>query len=84
MKGIRTTEIRTFVKASGEEGIIKVMEQMAERLSACEQQCQEMALMQLQMVKVIDQVTSGAGAMREQIEKMQGRDDDDDLPMAHV
>lgn len=82
MKGIRATEIRTFVKAAGEEGIIKVMEQMAERVSACEQQCSEMAQMQLQMVKIIDQITSGAGAMREQIERMQGSGDDDDLPFA--
>lgn len=82
MKSIRTTEIRTFIKASGEEGIVKVLEQLSERQSALEQQQQEVAIHLLNMTKVVDQVTSGAGAMREQIEKMQGGPDDDDLPFA--
>lgn len=84
MKGIRATEVRLFVKAHGEDGMIKVLEQCLERCAALEQNMSEMAHIQYEMMKLTDKVVTGAGVLRDQVEKMQrgGIDDDDDLPMA--
>lgn len=84
MKGIRTTEVRNFIRVHGEDGMIKCIEQLYERQSATEQAVKENGLMLLQMSKMMAQIVDGAGAMRDKIEQMQGRDDsDDDLPMAN-
>lgn len=83
MKGIRATEVRNYIRVRGETGMIDCIEQLYERMSAIDQQISELAQLQLQIIKALDQVTTGAGNMRNQIEKMQGRDeDDDDLPPA--
>ena len=86
MKGIRTAEIERFIKAYGsspEYGIIKVLEQLSERQSALEQNMQENGMILLQMSKMMAQITDGAGAMRDKIETMQGKEGDNDLPPAH-
>ena len=83
MKGIRTTEVRTFIRAHGEEGMIKCIEQLYERQAAVEQNMQENGMILLQMSKMMAQVVDGASAMRDKIETMQGKkEDDDDLPFA--
>ena len=82
MRGIRGTEVRNFIKANGEEGVIKCIEQMYERQAAIEAQQREVGEHLLNMTRVIDQLTSAGGALREQIERMQGSSDDEDLPPA--
>lgn len=82
MKNIRATEIALFVKANGEAGMIKVLEQLSERQSAVEESVKENGMILLQMASMMAQIVDGAGAMRDKIEKMQGREDDDDLPTA--
>jgi len=82
MKGIRTTEVRNFIRAHGEEGMIKAIEQLYERQAAVEQNMQENGLILLQMSKMMAQITDGAGAMRDKIESMSSKGEDDDLPMA--
>lgn len=83
MKGIRATEVRNYIKAHGEQGMITCIEQIYERQAALEQSVQENGMILLQMSKMMAQIVDGAGAMRSKIEQMQGKDDDDDLPMAH-
>ena len=82
MKGIRATEVRNFIKASGEDGVIKCMEQLFERQAAVEQAVQENGLILLEMAKQMAQIVDGAGAIRDKVERMQGTDTDDDAPMA--
>lgn len=84
MRGIRASEVRNFIRVHGEEGVIKCIEQMYERQAAQEQNMQELGIQLLHMTKLLDQVATGAGAMREQIERMQGSSDDDDLPSAII
>lgn len=83
MKGIRVTEVRNYIRAHGEEGMIKCIEQLYERQAAVEQNMQENAMILLQMSKMMAQVVDGAGAIRGQIETMQGKEEDDELPMAN-
>lgn len=83
MRGIRATEVRNFIRVHGEEGVIKCIEQVYERQAAQDQNLQELGVQLLHMAKMLDQIASGAGAMREQIERMQGNDDDD-LPSAII
>ena len=83
---MRTSELRVFVKrhGGGEEGLMRLCENLNERLNAQDQVLKECGSQMLQMAKVIDQLTTAGGMMRKQIEKMQGlQEDDEDLPDAH-
>lgn len=82
MRGIRATEVRNFIRVHGEEGVIKCIEQLYERQNQVDQNVQELGIQLLHMTKLLGQITDGAGAMREQIERMQGSRDDEDLPSA--
>lgn len=63
-----------------ERGVVFLLTELFERQAALEQQQREVGASLLQMAQILDQVTTGAGAMRSQIEKMQGKEEDDDLP----
>lgn len=77
----KSREVPTVFAAKGfEKGTRDMMVETYERLAAVEQQVAELAIMQLQIIKSLEQVVDGAGGMRKQIERMQGRPDDDDLP----
>lgn len=83
---MKTSELRLLVKkhGGGEAGIMRVIEMQNERINVQQQEIKELGLQLLSAIKIVEQLTTAGGAMREQIEKMQGlKEDDDDLPDAH-
>jgi hypothetical protein len=80
----RATEVELVMRQSGfEKGTIKLLAELFERQSKLEQDMRENAEIILQVSTMMAQVVDGAGAMRQQVEKLtKGDDNDEDLPSA--
>jgi hypothetical protein len=77
----KAREIPMILQSKGtERGVVFLLTELFERQAALEAQQREVGASLLQMAQIIDQVTTGAGVMRQQIERMQGKEEDDDLP----
>lgn len=78
----KSRDISAVLRDKGDRnGLVALVTELFERQAALEQQMNEVGMHLLQMTRVLDQVTTGAGMMRQQIERMQGiTDEDDDLP----
>jgi len=80
----RATEIQMIILNKGvERGMIALVTELFERMAAQEQQLREAALIQLQMAKMMEQITDGAGAIRKEVERLRGErtgSEDSDLP----
>ena len=79
MKSIRATEVRNYIRAKGEQGIIECIEQLYERQAVFDQQMREVAIMQLQMIKSMEGMMTVSEAMKNALEP---KEEDDDLPSA--
>ena len=79
----RSTEVQMVLDNKGmDRGITMLFSELLERQAALESDMKENAAIILHAITLLTQVTDGAGAMREQMEKMQRGGDDDDAPNA--
>lgn len=77
----RSTEVQMVLSNKGmERGVTILLTELFEKNAEMRQNLTHLSQTLDMMATMLSQVVDGAGAMRGQIEKMQGTDEDDDLP----
>lgn len=80
----KSRDVQTTLTMMGmERGTTMLLIELFEMFATLQQQLNETALMQIQIIQMVEQVTDGAGAMRAHIERMQrnaAQETDEELP----
>lgn len=73
---MKTKEIRQYVKQLGEEGVVRVLESLNEKLNQNARDLKELAHYFDKVVTLTDNMADGFGAIKDRISRMEMKEED--------